>query len=195
MPGVVIVDVDDTTADLVPVWVGEFLKRYPECPNPCDADWIDWDVSPRVPEAFQKYFWGVLDEPQLYDLVQPIPGALEGVQQIRSWNYRVVFATSATNGHSGAKLRWLVKHGFLDSIIRQRDYIETFDKSLLRGNLIIDDRPKTCRDFAAVNGGRRSALLYLRPPAIHLSFREGLIAATDWPNVVERAEWMLRGGE
>lgn len=192
MSSVVIVDVDDTIADLVPVWVGEFLKRYPACPNPCDEGWTDWDVSPRVPEAFQKYFWGVLDEPQLYNLVQPIEGALEGVNKLRSWNIRTVFATSATNGHSGAKLRWLVQHGFLDSIVRQKDYIETFDKSILRGNLIIDDRPKTCRDFAAVNGGRRSALLYLRPPAIAPQFREGLITASNWAEVPEKAEWMLR---
>jgi 5'(3')-deoxyribonucleotidase len=192
MSSVVIVDVDDTIADLVPVWVGEFLKRYPACPNPCDEGWTDWDVSPRVPEPFQKYFWGVLDEPQLYNLVQPIEGALEGVNKLRSWNIRIVFATSATNGHSGAKLRWLVQHGFLDSIVRQKDYIETFDKSILRGNLIIDDRPKTCRDFAAVNGGRRSALLYLRPPAIAPQFREGLLTAANWTEVPEKAEWMLR---
>lgn len=190
---VVFVDVDDTVADLVPVWVNEFLRQYPECSDPRTEKWVDWDIAPQVPESHQEEFWRVLGKPELYDLVKPIPGALEGVEKIRSWGMRVVFVTASVNGHAGAKLRWLVNHGFLDTLIRNRNYIETFDKSLLRGNLIIDDRPQTCRKFAAVNGGRRSALLYLRPPAIGLEFRENLIAATDWENVVERADWMLRG--
>lgn len=192
MSNVIIVDVDDTTADLVPVWVREFLRMYPECPNPCDERWTDWDVAPLVPDEYQERFWAVLANPELYDQVEPIPGSLEGVEKLRKFA-RVVFATSAVNGHSGAKLRWLVKRGYLDTIVRNRDYIETFDKSLLRGQLIIDDRPQTCRKFAAVNGGRRSALLYLRPPAIAPEYREGLIAAANWTEVVKQAEWMLSG--
>lgn len=195
MTDVVYVDVDDTVANLVPIWVGEFLRLYPECPNPCDERWVDWDVSPLIPEPYQDRFWDVLAEPGLYDQVEPIAGSLEGVNRIRSWNLRVVFVTSAVNDHSGAKLRWLVKHGYLDSLVRNRDYIETYDKSLLRGRLIIDDRPQTCRKFAAVSGGRKTALLYLRPPAIHPQFRDGLVTADSWTQVVEKAEWMLKSVE
>ena len=187
---IVYIDVDDTTFDLVPHWVDEFLRQYPECEDPRLKGWYDWDIAPLIPAEYQDRFWDILGNPELYDRVALIPGALEGVQAIRAMGARVVFVTSAVNGHAGVKLRKLVQHGLLDTVVRNRDYIETFDKSLLRGDLIIDDRPQTCRKFVQANG-RYTALLYLRPPAIRPDYRRGLPNASDWTGVVEMTRKLL----
>ena len=86
-----------------------------------------------------------LKDPKIYDPVMPTTGALEGVNALRELNYRVLFATSCPVEVAGRKFYWLKQYGFIK---KERDYIEIRDKSLLKGDFMIDDNYDNCNTFS-----------------------------------------------
>lgn len=140
------VDVDDTVAELMDEWLiiyenlyGRGLKK---------EHITDWECS-CIPTEHRKEFYAILHSQTLYDNVKPVKGALEGITELRNAGARIVFVTSAVQGHEGAKLRWLRWYGFLPERYAEPDYIECYDKSLIRADLIIDDKPDTCLAYPA----------------------------------------------
>lgn len=163
--GIVLVDVDDTTADLCPTWVEAILQKHPELEDPYkNQKWTEWDLATVIPPDYHLSMWSLLNR-ELYLSVKPIEGALEGVEQLRQMGFRVVFVTTSTVTHAGAKLMWLQNNLFLPPGQFCPDYVEACDKSLIRGDFIIDDRPSTCRNFQHAHPLNRS-ILFLRPPAL-----------------------------
>lgn len=142
----IIMDVDGPVADLYPAWFQAVEDRTGFRANPMDRDWQVWDAAALFPAEHHDVLFQCLGDPNLYEHVRPVPGSLEGIRKLQS-HHRVVFCTSVHNGHAGAKLRWLVRHGFLESVRHCPEYVECSDKGLIRGDIMVDDRPKNLRAF------------------------------------------------
>lgn len=138
---IAIVDVDGVCADLLPAWLAWYNRDYRDTLQ-CE-DITDWDLMKFVKPECGKDIFKYLDYPELYDDVEPIHGSIEGVKCLRGLGYKVVFATSSSQAHAGRKLTWLQEHGFItDEHMRYSFcdfYAEITDKSLLRGDIMIDD--------------------------------------------------------
>lgn len=146
----VAVDVDETVADLLPAWLEMYNDDYGDSLRVTDI--TGWDLTKFVkPECGNKIYTYLT--PELYNMVDPIPGALEGVEYLRKQGHRVIFVTSTPKGCEGAKLKWLVDKEFLDKKGAYGDgrvyddYIEIHDKSLIRADIMIDDRPENLFSF------------------------------------------------
>lgn len=183
--GTIVCDVDGVVADLTPAWLDALFARHPECPDPRkDPTWDSWDIADVVPQRFLEPLFEILGSHEVYDTVRPILGGLDGIMALRNEGFRIVFVTSCVIGHAGAKLKWLVKHGFLETVRHNYDYVECSDKTLIRGSLIIDDRPKTCHDFQRQNGFGSSILFMQRQ--LHPKHTKGLFHVESWPGVYHR---------
>lgn len=151
---IVSVDVDETVAELLPAWLDLYNEDYDDSLRPSDV--TGWDLSKFVKSECGAKIYNYLTS-SLYDYVNPVPGALEGVKYLREAGHRVVFVTSTPKGSEGAKLNWLVRNGFLDSKGAYGDgrvyddYMEVHDKSLVRADAMVDDRPE---NLFAFNGLR-----------------------------------------
>lgn len=144
----VFVDVDGVAADLETAWLARYNEAYMDDLRPEDLG--GWRMDDKVKPECGTKIYDYLEDPDLYDEVEPVEGALEGVDQLRRRGLHVVFATSSPNGSAGAKLRWLLKHGFLPAIrvgSTHPDYIEIHSKGLLRGDILIDDGPHNIQAF------------------------------------------------
>jgi 5'-nucleotidase len=134
-PMLVLVDVDSTVAELLPVWVAHYNKDYNDT-----LDWrsIDkWAIHEFVKPECGTKIYDYLQLPELYDTVQPVEGSLEGVDRIRAAGHRVVFVTA---GVYPAKYRWLIRNGYLPSGLEgEKDFIICTDKNLINGDVLIDD--------------------------------------------------------
>jgi len=139
---IVYVDVDDVCAKLAPVWLGRYNKDYDD--NLTENDITDWDIHKFTKPQCNLKIYDYLKDPAMYDYVLPTPGALEGVNKLREMNYRVLFATSCPVEVAGRKFHWLRQYDFIK---KERDYIEIRDKSLLKGDYMIDDNYDNCRGF------------------------------------------------
>jgi 5'(3')-deoxyribonucleotidase len=86
--------------------------------------------------------------PGAYLAMEPIPGALEGVRSLIGMGHDVWLATKPPTGIPFAyadKVQWVLDH--IPEL--KRKIVLTHDKSLLRGDVLIDDRPHkaNARDF------------------------------------------------
>ena len=154
----ILIDVDGVVAELDSEWLRRYNQDYKD--HMTKKDWTSWGihnlVKPECGTKIYEYLW--MDD--LYNNVLPIEGSLFGVQHLRSMGHRCVFVTS---GIQPAKIRWLFNQGFLTSKIWQSDPDVAIvnDKSLIHGDVLIDDRPKNIDDFLKNFGS--DAILFDQP--------------------------------
>ena len=133
----ILVDLDGPVANLLDEWLRLYNIDYDDDLLPGQIK--SWDMVPYVRESCGKLIYEYLDG-DIYDGVKPVDGALDGIKKLRELGHRVVFVTSAPEGTGDAKYAWLKRHGFLDDGKVSESYIEAHDKSLVRGDILIDDR-------------------------------------------------------
>lgn len=149
----VLVDVDSVVADLIPEWLRLYNLDYGDSLTKDNI--TDWSMDKFVKPECGLKIYDYLKSDSLYDGVVPIDGALSGVAHLRSEGHRIVYASAGI--HSSAKFRWLERHGFEPGKYAQ-NYVVIYDKSLLKGDLLVDDRDKNIEQFNA-----RKSILFNQP--------------------------------
>ena len=169
----IILDIDGVTADLHPVWASELSKRFG-----VQFDWTmmvgDWQ-SKHFPLRQKGQLYAPLTE-YIYAKVQPMPGALNGVKELRAMGYKIFWATALVhNAPHYEKLGWLDKNGFEPG----ENYVEIKNKGIFdKRAVMIDDYTKNCD--AHMPG---FSLLFDRPWN-HVRRPEQRVA-TSWSEIVE----------
>lgn len=154
----ILIDVDGVLADTHTEWMRRYNADYND--NLKSSDVTRWGTHEFVkPECGTKIYDYLWDE-TLYDGVFPIKGSQSGVDALRKMGHRCVFVTS---GIQPAKIKWLYRFGFLTSKIWQSDPDVAIvnDKSLIEGDLLIDDRDKNVDDF--IHTFNADAILFNQP--------------------------------
>ena len=127
---------------MFPAWLRLHHTIYPGRPQYTLEDIYSSKVN------VDEDFIGLLTDPYLYDDVAPVEGSVVGIRQLRGMGHRIVFASSCVKGMMDGKWTWLQKHGFLKDGYRQdSDLISIHDKSLLRGQVLVDDAPWNLSGF------------------------------------------------
>lgn len=139
----ILVDVDDTVADLLPAWIELYNQEYGDKLSVHSI--TDWDLTLFVKPECGKLIYDYLGRTDLYASVLPIQGAKTALAMLAEDGHRVLYVTAA---HHPGKLTWLIDNGFIPADWRQAwRYIVCRDKSLIRGDIIIDDRLDTVQNF------------------------------------------------
>ena len=149
---IILCDVDCVVADLMTEWLRLYNNDYSDCLTPENI--TAWGMEDFVHPHCGTKIYSYLTLPTLYDNVKPIGGSLEFVQLVRSFNHRVVFVSAGLM--SQQKFDWLSSWGF-EPGKNAEDFITAYDKSLIRGSYLIDDRPENVQRF-------REMLILFRQP-------------------------------
>jgi len=152
------VDVDGVCADFDVVWLDHYNKDWDD--NLTEDKLTEWDMTKFVKPECGENIYAYQEIPSLYDEVEPVRGALEGVGYLRDMGWDVVFVTAATKGNAGRKYDWLVEHEFTQYTRTREDYVEIYNKGLLShkpGDIMIDD------GFHNVKAWPGLGILYNRP--------------------------------
>lgn len=137
----ILLDVDCVVADLMPEWLRRYNLDYDD--NRLLDEITHWDMTKFVKTECGKRIYGYLSIPDLYNRVEPVKGAIEGIDYLRSRGWKIVYV-SAGLSQAQAKYDWLLQRGLLHN---EGEYIAAYDKSLIRGDVLIDDRMDNVRDF------------------------------------------------
>lgn len=173
----ILVDMDGVLVDMSEEMLSELNEEFGTDYTPSDLEAFDY--SEYMPQAHADYMYDLWHKKDRYAEVDPVPGAMEGVERLRELG-RVVVASSPMKGHAISKIAWLERHGFNKS---HRVLIS--DKNLLRGGILIDDGFHNIRRFHG------QGILVDQP--YNRKF-EYLIRAFSWSDIVRYVENMIRSG-
>jgi 5'(3')-deoxyribonucleotidase len=167
-----LVDFDDTTVDLLTEWLRRYNAKFDDCLT--KEDITDWDMIKFVKPACHNHIYDFLRDPDLYESVEIIPGALEGIQKLKEYGYRTIFLSSGI--HPG-KQDLLFRHKLID---HPRDIVIAYDKSLIAGSrggltILIDDG---YHNIQAFNG---PGILLDKPHNRHIDYN---FRAMNWDHAV-----------
>ena len=108
------VDVDEVVADLLGTWISKYNTAWND--QLLVEQITDWDTTLFVKPECGSKIYDILCEPDLYEDVKPIAGALVEIEALRSKGHKVVYATSCVRCMIDQKMDWLVRHGFISTI-------------------------------------------------------------------------------
>lgn len=177
-----LIDIDDVLAELAEYWISLYNKDYGE--NLKKSDIHDWNIGGYTKIGSKMYDY--LDDPHLYENIQTVPYALNGINAIRNNDpeYEMIYVTHSTRGHVGQKYDWLIKHGFLQE---HDQYFEglskhSISKFLFKADVMIDDNPRHIQEFEG-----ELAVLFNQPWNIELQ-KTHSPTLKNWKVLIDRME-------
>jgi 5'-nucleotidase len=165
-----LVDLDCTLVDMLPSW----LRRYNEITEEKVqvSDVKDYDVG--LVCTNQKVLYDILDEPGFFFNMKPMPGAVKYFQKLLDEGFDLVVVTQPPRRVDLAvrdKRRWMKKHfpnfELMNMIFCHR-------KSLIRGDLLFDDKPSHLLEWKAENPKGLLATLDWQFNKVKVDFRGSL---------------------
>lgn len=156
---VILVDMDNTLVDFDAGLLSIWRKTYPnEFFVPIEKR-TTFHPHKDYPEALQSKVQDICHSEGFVRDLPPTPGGIEAVYEMLDMGHDVRFCTShlLTYDYSVLeKFQWIEKHfdaSFVDRIILTRD------KTLVRGDVLIDDKPK----ITGIETPTWEQILYDRP--------------------------------
>lgn len=133
----VLLDVCDVVIDLKTAVIREAgLHLEP-------ANCTQWDIFNLIGQDECARVMALFDDPAFWCRLQPVPGALEGIEGLRGQGYRVHFLTSpwwSCENWEGIRRDWLAER--FPWFHRAHDMTVTSEKFRFDGDILVDDRPK-----------------------------------------------------
>ena len=144
---ILLIDMDGVVCE----WYQRVLQRYqlanPHLPFVPEAELHSFDILDCYPPLCRAAICEAMESKGLFENLDPVPGAVEALKSLLAEHSDIVdpFLCSAPychgdhlDGHSG-KARWVDEHLGRDWVKRM---ILTRDKTLVRGHVLIDDKPE-----------------------------------------------------
>lgn len=138
----ILIDMDDVLWDLVGGWVEELNRVHGT--NVAVSDVTDWKIKKFFPNLTDEQLYAPLFDPVLWTKLVPIPSAIEIVSRLINDGHRVRIVTATHYGTVSPKIKsFLYKYSFL----KWEDIIIASDKSIIKGDVMIDDGVHNLIDF------------------------------------------------
>lgn len=141
---VILVDMDGIIADLMGRLLGlynlEFGTYYTH------SQITNWNFDKCVPNG--KVLYKYMSSPGLFKSLDPIPGAIEALRALKKAGHELHIATTPyiKGTCSQDKLDWVEQYL---PFIGGRNTILIRDKTMLKGDVLIDDKPDTIERYRA----------------------------------------------
>ena len=89
----ILVDMDDVLEKLVCGWVAYLNEKYGISVKPEDVN--DWDMSKAFPMLSHEQVYNAVNDDRLWDFVEPMPGAVEGMRKLIADGHEVYVVTAS----------------------------------------------------------------------------------------------------
>lgn len=138
----ILLDQDQVLAEWYEGVLNLYAERYPNLPVVPVSERTSYDLKLYHPSAVEREaLRSVLEDPDLYANLVPVPGARQAVREMREAGFDVRVCTKPYLSNptcASQKLAWIRKH-FGHTL--ERATTLTSDKTLVVGDILIDDHP------------------------------------------------------
>ncbi len=133
----ILIDMDDTLESLVPAWVQWLNASHGLNVDPESI--TEWDMGIAFPTLSKEELFVPLSTRDFWKTVMPKPGAVEYVKKLIDDGHRVYVCTASHYKGLRDKMELALFSHF--PYFKWEDVIVAHNKSLIRGDFIIDDAP------------------------------------------------------
>jgi 5'(3')-deoxyribonucleotidase len=139
-----LIDLDGIVANLLTPWVG-WLNQHLDAGIEV-KDILDYNVAANLDHKVRDRAFEFLNLPGVFRSLAPLPGALDGLLQLRADGHRLLIASAYAREPETAtdKLLWVQQH--LPWIPRQDVYL-CHAKERIKADFIIDDSPSNMTQY------------------------------------------------
>lgn len=180
----VLVDMDDTLVETSKAFEGIWRKMHPDLVCIPSEQQPTFLVEDCYPKEYAPLLKEALKEPSLFIVPKQTEGGLEAITEMRAKGHEVFICTSPMLYYYNCvleKYQWVESHFGFDWTKR---IILTMDKTIIKGDLIIDDKPEI--HGAAIPSWEH--VLYDRPYNRHITDKKRLTWKT-WKEVLNFDNW------
>ena len=131
----ILCDLDSIVVDLQTKWYAVYNEKYND--NITVDDITDWEVHKFVSDECGTKIYNMLT-PKLFDVLDPLDGAIEALDELYQAGHEIVFITASPLGCADAKISWVTKH---IKWATHKNVIIGHKKHLVKGDVLIDDSP------------------------------------------------------
>lgn len=167
----ILIDVDDTVHFLLKAWVEYLNKKYDQ-----SVDWMlirELDITKAYPTLRYSEIYGALQDPELWDMVEPIPFAAGVIDELKKEGHTIYFVTSSYFKTIPEKFSRTIFKYF--PMIDWEHVIVATNKQMIRGDVLIDDGPHN------LEGGDFAKILVSSPHNFDYPAEEhGMVRASSW---------------
>ncbi|KAH0791873.1 5'-3'-deoxyribonucleotidase [Histomonas meleagridis] len=138
---VILLDIDGTLNNFQEYFISEFQKRYPELIDPSNPPKSHIDIM----NIDRQKGLALLQEPHFTEGMTPLRGAVKALHEMEARGHNVFFCTSLVTDHSDTlrdRVQWIGKW-FGEKWMNR--VIFAHDKTMVRGDFLVDDSPKKAR--------------------------------------------------
>jgi 5'(3')-deoxyribonucleotidase len=142
---------------------------------------ITWRMDSLCPLWTPNEIDAIFGHPRLFEFMKPIPNSIETLEKLHNEGHEIIIATVHRPDGILNKSKWIRKHlPFINTILFLDNNIK-MDKSMIKGNIIIDDVPSnvinSICDYKILFG------LYNWSMDIDISHDNTIYRAYDWESV------------
>lgn len=139
----ILCDMDGIITDLLTKWLNRYNDDHDD--DLTIADIKTWNVSDAVKPEVGDEIYKYIEEPDFFEDLAPIPGAIKALSLFNAEGHDVRIATAHADNPNcaAAKIRWVQEHlGF-----SRKQVILIHPKHMLKGDVFIDDTPKKLKAY------------------------------------------------
>jgi 5'-nucleotidase len=136
-----LVDMDSVLADWEKGFLEIWRELYPDRPHIPLEQRTTFSPKDQYPPEYRESIVAIQHAPGFFQSLEPIPGGLEAIQTIHDLGHEVFICTSPLSNYRHCvleKYEWVDQHLGKEWV---RRIILTKDKTLIRADCLIDDKP------------------------------------------------------
>ena len=134
---VVMFDIDDVLWHLVPKWIETINNRHGTNVQPDEV--TDWEIEQFFPSLTRTQVFAPIIEDWFWDTLQPTEDAVKILSKIHKDGHKIKLITATDYRNVTVKVNKILS---LFPVITWNDITITADKQSIRGDVLVDDRPK-----------------------------------------------------
>ena len=172
---IILVDMDDVLSDFLQSWIDYLNTRYGLSVRYQDV--TKWDMKKAYPELTDKQIYSPLAHRSFWHKVNAKKDAVKSMVRFIEQGHVIRIVTSSSPITLLPKLEGFLLRKF--PFFSYRDVIVSYDKKLIKGDVMIDDGPHN------LVGGEYKKILFTAPHNISIDTdKYGFIRADEWKDVV-----------
>ena len=140
-------DMDGVLADLETGFWTQFEAAFPDAPKRAQANAREFKIDTQISSEWTEKVHSITNAPGFFAALQPMPGAVEALNAMldEGWDVRICTAPLLSNPTCASD-----KFAWADEILGDgwsRRVVIAKDKTLVRGDILIDDKPVITGDW------------------------------------------------